>query len=68
MSQKETEASSIDGSDDGNNDGTDSNGDTECDIGGVHLQGGTGQMNTVYSWGTCRNAGIVTNCGREKID
>lgn len=38
------------------------------DIGGVHMEGGTGQMNTVFSWGTCRDSGIITNCGRAKID
>ena len=40
----------------------------EWDIGGVHMEGGAGQMNTVYSWGTCRSAGIITNCGKAKID
>ena len=40
----------------------------EWDIGGVHMEGGAGQMNTVYSWGTCRDAGIITNCGKAKID
>lgn len=38
------------------------------DIGGVHMEGGAGQMNTVFSWGTCRDSGIITNCGRAKID
>lgn len=40
----------------------------EWNIGGVHMEGGAGQMNTVYSWGTCRDAGIITNCGKAKID
>lgn len=32
------------------------------------MEGGADQMNTVYSWGTCRDAGIITNCGKAKID
>ena len=40
----------------------------EWDIGGVHMEGGAGQMNTVFSWGTCREAGIITNCSKAKIN
>jgi len=26
-----------------------------------------GQMNTVFSWGTCKKSGIIKNIGRAKI-
>jgi len=29
--------------------------------------GGAGQMNTVFSWGTCKKSGIIKNIGRAKI-
>lgn len=32
------------------------------------MEGGAGQMNTMYSWGTCRDACVITNCGKAKID
>jgi len=28
---------------------------------------GAGQMNTVFSWGTCKKSGIIKNIGRAKI-
>ena len=40
----------------------------EWDVGGIHMEGGAGQMNTVFSWGTCRESGIITNCGKAKIN
>ncbi len=42
--------------------------DSEWDVGGIHMEGGAGQMNTVFSWGTCRESGIITNCGKAKIN
>ena len=29
------------------------------DVGDVHMKGGAGQMNTIYSWGTLKEAGII---------
>ena len=34
------------------------------DVGDVHMKGGAGQMNTIYSWGTLKEAGII-NMRRE---
>ena len=33
----------------------------------VPMKGGAGQMNTVFSWGTCKKSGIIKNIGRAKI-
>ncbi len=35
---------------------------------GVHIEGGAGQMNTVFSRGTCRDSGVITKSGKAKID
>lgn len=29
------------------------------DVGDVHMKGGAGPMNTIYSWGTLKKAGII---------
>ena len=29
------------------------------DVGDVHMKGGAGPMNTIYSWGTLKEAGII---------
>lgn len=62
MSQKETEASSIDGSDDGNNDGTDSNSDTECD----HTEKNAVFENVSYHQGQ-NDLGALGTCGPTSI-
>lgn len=31
------------------------------DVGNIHMKGGAGQMNTVYSWGTLKEAGIISD-------
>jgi hypothetical protein len=38
------------------------------DVGDVHMVGEAGQMNTVFSWGTCRESGIISDCGKAKIN
>lgn len=38
------------------------------DVGNVHMEGGAGQMNTVFSWGTCKESGIISNCGKARIN
>ena len=30
------------------------------DVGNLHMEGGAGQINTIFSWGTLKNSGIVT--------
>ncbi len=37
------------------------------DVQGLHMEGGAGQMNIVFSWGTCKKAGILTNIGKTTI-
>lgn len=36
-------------------------------VDGVNMKGGAGQMNTVFSWGTLKEFGIISNLGRVKI-
>ena len=31
------------------------------DVGDVHMKGGAGQMNTIYSWGTLKDTGIISD-------
>lgn len=33
------------------------------DVGDIHMNGGAGQMNTIYSWGTLKEAGIISDVG-----
>ena len=40
----------------------------EWQIGDVHMSGGAGQMNTIYSWGTLKETGIISELGRAKIN
>lgn len=36
-------------------------------VGDVKMIGGAGQMNTVYSWGTLKESGIISDIGKAKI-
>mgnify|MGYP004474949283 FL=1 len=36
-------------------------------VGNVHMKGGAGQMNTIYSWGTLKDSGIISDLGTEVI-
>ena len=38
------------------------------DVGDVHMQGGAGQMNTIYSWGTLKDTGIISDLGTALIN
>ena len=38
------------------------------EVQGLHMKGGAGQMNIVFSWGTCKKAGIITNVGKTTIN
>ena len=38
------------------------------DVGDVHMKGGAGQMNTIYSWGTLKDTGIISDLGTAVIN
>ena len=38
------------------------------DVGDVHMKGGVGQMNTIYSWGTLKDTGIISDLGTAVIN
>ena len=40
----------------------------EWTVGNIHMEGGAGQMNTVYSWGTRKESGIISDIGKAKIN
>lgn len=40
----------------------------EWKVGDLKMSGGAGQMNTVYSWGTLKEAGIIFDLGKVKIN
>lgn len=37
-------------------------------VGDVKMIGGAGQMNTVYSWGTLKESGIISDIGKAEIN
>ena len=40
----------------------------EWNVGNVCMEGGAGQMNTVFSWGTLRKSGIISDIGTARIN
>ena len=38
------------------------------DVGDVHMKGGAGPMNTIYSWGTLKDTGIISDLGTAVIN
>ena len=38
------------------------------DVGDVHMKGGAGQMNIIYSWGTLKDTGIISDLGTAVIN